>query len=226
MSTGSRVRHPKAARAKGAVDDSLVAGSVERDHRVCVAAATAKVILRPAKVADALFARRRDEFDWTARSQARAIDLTGEGKHDRESAPVVVDAGAHEALAVASNREIGAARKHGIEMRAQHDGGHILDAIATADDVARLVRVDVRQPAISKATLHPAAAFMFLTRGRRDLRDGDLRPDDGVVTRGQSRMRSRKAAVRGGRVGRRNRSRSGANCHTINSHPSRVRRKW
>ena len=104
------------------MDDALVAGAVERDHGVRVRAASREVVLGAAQIADAFLAGRRDELDGALSAHASAVDLGGEREHDRQPAAVVVDAGADEPLAVAANREIGLARKDGVEVRADDDG--------------------------------------------------------------------------------------------------------
>ena len=81
-----------------------------------------EVVLGASQIANAFLAGGRDELDRTLRSHASAVDLGGEREHDRQATAIVVDAGADEALAVAADREIGRARKNGVEVRADHDG--------------------------------------------------------------------------------------------------------
>ncbi len=183
------------------MDDAFVAGAVERDHRVRLRAATREVVLGAAQIADAFLAGRRDELDGALSPYASAVDLGGEREHHRQAAAVVVDAGADESLAVAANREIGRARKNGVEMRADDDGRQTSRSRAPADDVAGCVRVDVRQAAVVEPPRDPAAALVLLPGRRGDLRDRDLRANDRVVARREARMRRGERAVRRSRFG-------------------------
>ena len=55
------------------------------------------------------------------RAQSHAVDLAGEREHHGEAAAVVVDARADEPLALAADREVGLAREHRVEVRADDD---------------------------------------------------------------------------------------------------------
>ena len=93
--------------------------------------------------------------------------------------------------------EVGAAREHGVEMRADDDRRQVADADRAADDVADGVGVDVAQPAVAEAARDPLAALLLFAGRRRDLRDRDLRAHDRVIVRGQARVRGGERAMRG-----------------------------
>src|SRR5262245_47997167 len=128
MATRSRIRNAKTPRAECAVDDAFVARAVERDRGMRAAAAIAEVVFGATQIADAFFARCRDKFDRTPRTQTRAVDLPGERKHDGQPPSIVVDARAHEPITLAADRQIGLARKDSIEMRTDDDGLELVRA--------------------------------------------------------------------------------------------------
>src|SRR5690242_9482336 len=134
------------------MNDSFVAGAVERNRRVCVASALGEVVFGAFQVTDAFFTRRRDELDRASRTYARAVDLRCQREHDGDAATVVVDSRANEAVAVTANGEIGLAREDGVEMRADDDWLEIDRTRTTTDDVARVVGVNRIQAAVAKAT--------------------------------------------------------------------------
>ena len=118
--------------------------------------------------------------------------------------PLSLMPGPIEPIAVATNREVGPAREHGVEMRADDDGaaGPRRPARRPMTLPASSVWTS-RQAAVAEAASDPTAALVLFARRRRDLRDGDLRAHDRVVARGQPRVRRRERAMRRSRVGRR-----------------------
>ena len=182
------------------MDDSFVAGAVDRDRGVRVASATGEVVFRAAEIANPFLAGGRDEFDGMLRAQSHAIDLAGECEHDGETTAIVVDARADESVALTADRQIGVARKDGVEVRADHDRRQLARAVATPDHVACVIGVYVREAAVTKATSDPSAAFVLFAGGRGDLRDGDLRTNDRVIVRGEPRVSGRERTVRERRV--------------------------
>jgi hypothetical protein len=56
--------------------------------------------------------------------------------------------------------------------------------------------VHVRESTFNETTGDPAAAFGFVARGGRDLRDGYLRAHDTLVARGESGVRSGQRGMR------------------------------
>ncbi len=171
------------------MNDALITGAVERNHRARVAPAMREVILGAAQVTQSFFARRGDKLDRMLGTQAHAVDFRGEGEHDRQAATVVVDSRSDEPLTVATNGKVRVAREDSIEMRADHNGGNVRGAESAPDDIARLVGVNLVQPRVAKSTSHPACALVLFARRRGDLSDGNLRAQNRVVMRGEASPR-------------------------------------
>lgn len=125
------------------MDDAFVARAVQRDHGVCLPAAVGEVVFRAAQIAQPFFARRGHEFDRMQRLQPRAVDLGGQRQHHGEPSAVIVDPRADETCTIAPNGEIRLAWKDRVEMRTDDHGRQSLCAVATANDVACLVGVDL-----------------------------------------------------------------------------------
>src|SRR4029077_7758756 len=122
---------------------------------VRVAAARGEVVLGAAQVADAFFTRCGDELDRSPCFYSGAVDLRGQGEHDGQTSAVVVDPRSDETFAVAFDREVGAARKDGVEVRTDHDRRQVRCASAPTDDVPGGIGVHLGQPAIVEAARDP-----------------------------------------------------------------------
>jgi MFS family permease len=173
-----------------------------------IATSRREVVFGAAKIADPFLPRRRHELDRTLSGQTSPVDLTGERQHDRETSPVVVDSRANQPIAVATNREIRLPRKHRVEMSANDDRLELMPrrAMAPANHVTDAVRVNVRQSAITEPPSDPPATLVFFARRRGNLRNGDLRAQDRVVVRSQTRVRGSKRPMRRDGVGRKRRA--------------------
>lgn len=196
MASGPRIGNSKSTRAQRAVDDPLVTGAVEGDHRVRIAAARREVVFRPAQIADAFFAGRRDKLDRVLGCDPHAVDLARQSEHHREPTPIVVDARSHEALRISTHREIGVTREDGVEMRADHYRRTIQRSFATSDDVADDVGLDARQSGVMKAARDPFATLALFAGRSGDLGDRDLCSQDRIIARGKTRVCGRERAMR------------------------------
>ena len=105
---------------------------------------------------------------------AGLVQRSRDGKQIGEPAAIVADAGTAKHVAVSSNFDVGAARKHRVEVRAHDDVRPRIRARALGDDVAFGVDADVLQAGFAQ---HPGVqlrALRFLKRRRLDLADPDL----------------------------------------------------
>jgi len=174
------------------MDNAFVAGAVERDHRMRITPAICEIVFGASKVTDSFLSSRGHELDWVTRRESHAVNFSREREHDRKAPPIVVDAWTDKPLPVATNREIGVARKYRVEMSADHHGRKVPGSAATSDDIPNLIGRDVRQAAIDEASGDPVRPFLLFAGWSRDLGDRDLRAQNRVVARRQPRVRGRQ----------------------------------
>ena len=80
------------------------------------------------------------------RGQSDAVDLLGDGKHDRQAATIVVDPWPNEAMPVAPHTKRRAAREYRIEVRADDDGRQRAPPRSSSNDIAGVVDLHVVEP--------------------------------------------------------------------------------
>ena len=116
--------------------------------------------LHAAQVAEPFFADRADERDRAWRRHAGFVQRPRDGKKIGKPAAIVADAGSAKHIAVPSNFDVGAARKHRIEVRADDDVRPGVRARPLADDVAFGVDADVLQARL-RATISAYSSARF-----------------------------------------------------------------
>src|SRR4029079_11562424 len=99
--------------------------------------------------------------------------------------PVVVDARPNEAITLATDRQVRAAREYRVEMRADDHRWEIVRPTPTSHDVSDVVGFNLRQAAVGEATSDPTSALVFLTSRGGDLCDRDLGAENRVIAGGQ-----------------------------------------
>ena len=175
------------SRTEGAIDDSIVAGAVERDARVRAFAEVAEQMLDAAEIARAFLAHRCREHDGAPRAQPLAIHRLGEREHGGESPRIIDDAGSGELASLAGHTNVCALGKDGVQVRAEQYRCETGGSAARSDDVAYSVRVDVAQSDRLEAIRDRCCALALGTRGRRDLREVDLCLQQPLVGRREQR---------------------------------------
>ena len=130
--------------------------------------------LDAAQIAKAFFADRSDEGHRAGSRDTRLVHRPGHGQHVGEPAAIVADAGAAKHVPLASNFDVGAARKHRIEVRAHDDVGPGVGARPLADDVALGVGAHVPEADVAEHRGVQLRALGFLKRRGLDFADPDL----------------------------------------------------
>ena len=106
-----------------------------------------------------------------------------DSQHVGQPAAIVADTGPAKHVSFPADFDVGAARKHGVEVRAHDDVGPRVHAWALADDIPLGIEAHVREPHFTEHRGIQLRALRFLKRRRLDLADPDLIVDSPHLVR-------------------------------------------
>ena len=126
------------------------------------------------QITEALFAHRAHECNRAGRRHAGFVQRPRHGDQIGEPATIVANTRTAQHISLAANADVGAFRKHGVEMGAHDEVRPRAGAGPLADDVPLGVNANVFQPGFPKHRRVELCALCFLKRRRFNLADPDL----------------------------------------------------
>ena len=161
-----------AGAAQRRLHDPIVAGAVDRDHRVRNRCRIAHQLLHPAQVAQAFLAYRTGQHDFARGLQIGGVQRIGNGEQRRETASVVTDPRALQTMSVLRDHRRGIV-EYRVEVGADPDGpcdGGDGVRGSTGDQVAHDIRPQITPAKDHEPLRHPGSPHRFAPRRRCDTR--------------------------------------------------------